>query len=1561
MNKPEYTKVKPQYPERVWDGTSQARSDIRFDREPVYADHDQMVAEIQATQTQLNAVVTAAGVTSVDLIVPTEFDVSGNPITTSGTITISKSDQPANRLYCGPTSGLPAQPTFRQLVAEDLPVHSHSGDDVEVDGVPLAVMVGANGTDGVQGLVPQPVAGDGDNFLRGDGTWAVPPASSGTVSSVDLASPSEFAVSGNPITTSGTLTLTKSNQSAHTLWIGPTSGAATQPTFRLLVAGDLPSHSHNGSDITSGTVARARLEVMAGDGGAGGAQGAVPAPAAGDTAAGKYLRADGTWQTPPLNGGTVTSIAVAAPSSVLLVTGSPVTSSGTITLGLATQSQNLVFAGPTSGSAASPTFRALVALDLPTHTHSAVDITSGTLIASVLPVMIGDSGSGGTQGAVPAPAAGDAARFLKGDGTWSNLPPTGTVTSVSFTAPATFSVTGSPITSSGTIALGWSNQSAHTMLSGPTTGSAAAPTFRLLVASDLPTHSHDGGDITTGTVAAARLGTMTGDTGTGGASGAVPAPASGDAAAGKFLKADGTWTTPPDNGTVTSVALAVPPEFSVSGSPVTTTGTLTVSKATQNANQIYAGPTSGSPASPAFRSLVASDIPSHSHSGSDITSGTVPGTYLGQMVGDSGLGGAVGAVPAPSAGDAASGKYLRADGTWAVPPDNGTVTSIDLTMPGIFAVSGTPITTSGTIGVTLGTQTANRIFAGPTSGGVATPTFRALVALDLPSHNHSGADITSGTVGASFLGVMTGDSGSGGAKGAVPAPSAGDAAAAKFLKASGVWETPNFVTSVGLSAPSILSVSSSPVTSSGTIALSLAVQAPNLVFAGPNSGVTSLAPTFRSLVAADIPSHTHNGADITAGTVGASFLGVMTGATSGVAGASGAVPQPIAGDQVRFLRGDATWVSVGTVTSVAMTTPTSLITVSGSPVTTTGTLSVSLTNASANQVWAGPTTGAATTPTYRALVAADIPSHNHAGSDITAGTVGASFLGVMTGATASVAGAKGAVPQPIAGDDTRFLRGDGTWVASGSVTSVALALPSFITVSGSPVTSTGTLTGTLANQSANTFFAGPSVGSAAAPTFRIMAAADMIVMVGATGANPGTRGAVPAPATGDNTRFLKGNATWADAVTSVALSLPSFITVSGSPVTTTGTLTGTLATQSANLIFSGPTTGSAAAPTFRTLVAADIPLLNTFTSSTTIASTGDYIPFYSSSATDNRVITLSNLLTGTAPEGYNFLINTDFEINQRQVSTIGDDVYCFDHWYVLSQTGNVTVSQQTNAIAIADAGRYGRFLQANAAAQRYGIAQVVEFQYTRALRNFDSHLIFRARASTSMTLRVAVLRWTSASADAPISDVVNDWTSSTYTTGNFFISTTTSVAVVTSFALTTSYQLCDVTVTAGSTNNYIVFFWTESAQAQNAYFELSDTGFYITAGVPTRKWIQPDPTFEISRCLRYYEKSYRKTVAPATVTSAAAENFFIPVALSGAGKFLTNIKFQVDKVISPTITIYDSAAATTGVLRDVNKATAEAAVAANVTEKNFELQTNTGASINAGDVVRFHWVAEAEL
>ena len=151
-------------------------------------------------------------------------------------------------------------------------------------------------------------------------------------------------------------------------------------------------------------------------------------------------------------------------------------------------------------------------------------------------------------------------------------------------------------------------------------------------------------------------------------------------------------------------------------------------------------------------------------------------------------------------------------------------------------------------------------------------------------------------------------------------------------------------------------------------------------------------------------------------------------------------------------------------------------------------------------------------------------------------------------------------------------------VGSGTVTSVALSMPSIMSVSGSPVTSSGTLTATLASQSANLVFASPN-GSSGAPTFRKVAIGD----VDATG-------------TPSSSTYLRGDGAWASpagsgTVTSVGLSLPSELSVSGSPVTGSGTLSGVWVTQTQAKVFASPAS-STGAPSFRALVAGDIPTLN---------------------------------------------------------------------------------------------------------------------------------------------------------------------------------------------------------------------------------------------------------------------------------------------------------------------------------------------------------------------------------
>lgn len=119
---------------------------------------------------------------------------------------------------------------------------------------------------------------------------------------------------------------------------------------------------------------------------------------------------------------------------------------------------------------------------------SASDLSAGTVPVARLPVM-GASGASHAAGAVPDPgASAGTTRFLCEDGTFKNVAGAsgGTVTSVALTMPSDFSVGGSPITGSGTLAVTAANQSANTVKAGPASGAAAAPTYRALVAADIP-------------------------------------------------------------------------------------------------------------------------------------------------------------------------------------------------------------------------------------------------------------------------------------------------------------------------------------------------------------------------------------------------------------------------------------------------------------------------------------------------------------------------------------------------------------------------------------------------------------------------------------------------------------------------------------------------------------------------------------------------------------------------------------------------------------------------------------------------------------------------------------------------------------------------------------------------------------------------------------------------------------------------------------------------------------------------------------------------------------------
>ncbi len=239
-------------------------------------------------------------------------------------------------------------------------------------------------------------------------------------------------------------------------------------------------------------------------------------------------------------------------------------------------------------------------------------------------------------------------------------------------------------------------------------------------------------------------------------------------------------------GTVTSVALSMPADFTITGSPVTTSGTLTAVYASQSANLVFASP-NGASGTPAFRSLVAADVPqltatqmpafsgdATSTAGTSAltlaASGVTAGTYgsgslvpvltvdakgrvtaLTTAAASSGfanpmttqydiiVGGTSGAATrfgAPTAAGTYGLQFNPSTGfayaTWPA-GGGGTVTSVGLVdSTGLFTVTGSPVTASGNLTLSaLASQAANTFLAAP-NGAAGAPTMRAMVAADVP-------------------------------------------------------------------------------------------------------------------------------------------------------------------------------------------------------------------------------------------------------------------------------------------------------------------------------------------------------------------------------------------------------------------------------------------------------------------------------------------------------------------------------------------------------------------------------------------------------------------------------------------------------------------------------------------------------------------------------------------------------------------------------------------------------------------------------------------------------------
>lgn len=265
---------------------------------------------------------------------------------------------------------------------------------------------------------------------------------------------------------------------------------------------------------------------------------------------------------------------------------------------------------------------------------------------------------------------------------------------------------------------------------------------------------------------------------------------------------------------------------------------------------------------------------------------------------------------------------------------------------------------------------------------------------------------------------------------------------------------------------------------------------------------------------------------------------------------------------------------------------------------------------------------------------------------------------------------------------------------------------------------------------------------------------------------------------------------------------------------------------------------------------------------------------------------------GRGLEGHRNKLIGHFDVNQRGLTSVGDDAYCCDRWYVLTESGNVTVAQVADPESGAPFGL--RLTQPDATAKRFGLAQIIEARNVKAFRSAAMNFFMRVKPSFAGNVRYAILEHTG-TADTVTSDVVNNWASTTFTPGNFFIAGVNVIKTgVVAPGAATYGEFSDYGTLGAALNNAILFVWTESAQAQNSTLELNRPQF--EPGV-----IHTPHEFrvnELELCQRYCQRVYPSGAGIGDTTTTAVFGFQVPVPMRAQATLALNAPAMISDTVA---------------------------------------------------------------
>lgn len=294
-----------------------------------------------------------------------------------------------------------------------------------------------------------------------------------------------------------------------------------------------------------------------------------------------------------------------------------------------------------------------------------------------------------------------------------------------------------------------------------------------------------------------------------------------------------------------------------------------------------------------------------------------------------------------------------------------------------------------------------------------------------------------------------------------------------------------------------------------------------------------------------------------------------------------------------------------------------------------------------------------------------------------------------------------------------------------------------------------------------------------------------------------------------------------------------------------------------------------------------------------------------------------------------------------------------DRWLFLCASGaSLSTPSSTFATGYAN-------LVTTGSSVKKGLAQWVESSVAQRLAGRT--VTFQCSvgiASGSPTFRCAILSWTgTADTLGSARDPVNDWTSTTYTAGNFFKSTTMSVVATGSVTGSSTPATLSCSGSIPSTaNNICVMMWIDSTSG-NPSFGFAE----LFPGSATRSYVAVPRSEQIAHCERFYYKTFALTQAPRTNlgNNQGVEQIYPSTTFGGC-----TIRYRQRMHRVPTMTIYNPQSASagpsgTGTARDFTSSANRTVVLGTSTDTGVTAEITSGVVADTRNV--FHFVADAEI